>query len=192
MRVIANNVEYFDLARDQVHVLGIENQSTPGTPLIENITAELRNDNGLKDSLWYFDGTHVQCWMDVENLLEAASTENGRELPQTVQISTDFYPSSIVLNKGIILGVDADLVQRRDVNFALFRLGIRVGYNLTPKFPLKHIANTQSDSPLFTPNPPPLPLRIRPKRCNNCLQPVRASPVLSTCPRNPSIYSPRG
>ncbi len=191
MRVIANNVEYFDLVRDQVHLLGIEDQSTPGTPLIENINAELRNDHGLKDSLWFFDGTHVQCWMDVENLLESASTENDRELPQTVLISTDFYPSSIVLNKGIILGVDADLVQRRDVNFALFRLGIRVGAEICPQnFPL-HAANTQSDSTLYTPNPPPLPLRTRPKRCNNSLQPVRASPVLSTCPRNPPIYSPR-
>ena len=70
--------------------------------------------------------------MDVESLLESASTENDRELPQTVRISTDFYPSSIVLSKGIILGVDADLVQRRDINFALFRLGIRVGTRIRP------------------------------------------------------------
>lgn len=130
MRVIANNVEYFDLVRDQVHLLGIQDQLTPGTPLIENIDAEHQNDHGLKDSLWFFDGAHVQCWMDVENLLESASTENDHGLPQTVLISTDFYPSSIVLNKGIILGVDTDLVQRRDVNFALFRLGIRVGANI--------------------------------------------------------------
>lgn len=127
MRVIANNVEYFDLIRDQVHVLGIQDQSTPGTPLTGNINAELQNDRGLKDSLWFFDGANVQCWMDVENLLESAFTENDHELPQTVLISTDFYPSSIVLNKGIILGVEADLVQRRDINFAFFRLGIRVG-----------------------------------------------------------------
>ena len=125
MRVIANNVEYFDLTRDHTPLLKRRNQSLVDSPN-ESPMTESPNDRDLRDSLWYFDGSHVQCWLEVEDLLQSASTENDLELPQAVSISTDFYPSSIILEKGIILGIDADLVQRRDVNFAFFRLGIRV------------------------------------------------------------------
>lgn len=126
MRIIANNVEYFDLMRDQAPVCSTQNQSSPDSPLNGSPTAEGGTGRGLRDSLWFFDGNHVQCWLEIEELLESASTENDRELPQAVSISTDFYPSSVILNKGVILGIDADLVQRRDVDYALFRLGVRV------------------------------------------------------------------
>ena len=125
MRVIANNVEYFDLMRDQTPLLESPGQSLPPSPSAEGKLDTFYTDRGLRDSLWYFDGNEVQCWMDVEDLIEAASTSNDRELPPTVSISTDFYPTSIVLNKGILLGIDADLVQRRDVQFAFFRFSIR-------------------------------------------------------------------
>jgi len=126
MRVIANNVEYFDLMRDQVPPSGLTNSSYPDSPSIENAEDNFHTDRGLQDSLWYFDGNYVRCWMDVEDLIQSASTENDRDLPEPVSISTDFYPSSIILNKGILLGIDADLVQRRDVQFAYFRFFIRV------------------------------------------------------------------
>lgn len=126
MRVIANNVEYFDLMRDQAPLLSTQDRSFPDSPLNESPVTEAGIDRGLRDSLWFFDGNHIQCWLEVDDLLESASTENDRELPQAVTISIDFYPSSVILNKGVILGVDADLVQRRDVNFAMFRLGVRV------------------------------------------------------------------
>ena len=125
MRVIANNVEYFDLMRDQIPLLESPGRSQPPSPAAEKELDVFYADRGLRDSLWYFDGTNVQCWIDVEDLIEAASTSNDRELPESVSISTDFYPTSIVLNKGILLGVDADLVQRRDMQFAFFRFSIR-------------------------------------------------------------------
>lgn len=125
MRVIANNVEYFDLMRDQKPLFSSQDRSFSDSPSNESaITGG--SDLGLRDSLWFFDGNSVQCWLEIEDLLESASTETDSELPRAVSISTDFYPSSIILNKGILLGVDADLVQRRDVNFAFFRLGVRV------------------------------------------------------------------
>ena len=139
MRVIANNVEYFDLMRDQVPLLESPNRSLPPSPAAEAALDAFYTDRGLRDSLWYFDGNEVQCWMDVEDLIEAASTSNDRELPPTVSISADFYPTSIVLNKGIILGIDADLVQRRDVQFAFFRFSIRTQLFL-PQIIQRHIA----------------------------------------------------
>lgn len=125
MRVIANRVEYFDLMRDQVSSLGTPAQSPAESPSSGSPIPDINSDHDLKDSLWYFDGNQVRCWIDVEELLQSASAEG---LPDTVSVSTDFYPSSIILKKGIILGVDAELIQRRDVSFAFFRFGIRVGF----------------------------------------------------------------
>lgn len=124
MRVVASNVEYFDLMRDQIPSLGTPQQSPPQSPIQER-AVDFQTDRGLKDSLWYFDGNNVRCWTDIEDLLRSASTENDRNLPHPVAIPTDFYPSSIALSRGILIGIDADLVQRRDVHFAFFRLSIR-------------------------------------------------------------------
>jgi len=132
MRVIANNVEYFDLMRDQLSLSGTPDRSLPPPPSAEEALSASPFDRSLKDSLWYFDGSEVQCWMDVEDLIESASTSNDRDLPPPVSISADFYPTSVVLNKGILLGIDADLVQRRDVQFAFFRLSIRTQLFLPP------------------------------------------------------------
>lgn len=126
MRLIANNVEYFDLMRDQISSIGTPVQSPLELPENESPIADFFTGHGLTDSLWYFDGKNVQCWMDVENLLQSTSTENHGGLPEPVPVSIDFYPSSIILKKGIILGVDTELIQRRDVSFAFFRHSVRV------------------------------------------------------------------
>ena len=140
MRVIASNVEYFDLMRDQTPLLESASRSLPQSPATEGALDAFYTDRGLRDSLWYFDGNEVQCWMDVEDLIEAASTSNDRELPPTVSVSADFYPTSIILRKGILLGIDADLVQRRDMQFAFFRLSIRTQLFL-PQIIQRHIAH---------------------------------------------------
>ena len=147
MRVIANNVEYFDLMRDQLPLLESPGLSLPPSPAAEEALSAFHTDRGLRDSLWYFDGTDIQCWMNVEDLIDAASTSNDRELPQSVSISTDFYPTSIVLNKGILLGVDAELVQLRDMQFAFFRFSIRTQLFL-PQIIQRHIAHFDTSAAL--------------------------------------------
>ena len=132
LRVIASNVEYFDLMRDQVSAGGTPERSLPSSP--GDAINVFHNERGLRDSLWYFDGRDVQCWMDVEEVIDSASTSNDRDIPPTVTVSTDFYPTSIVLDKGVVLGVDSDLVQRRDVQFAYFRLSIKTELFLPPIF----------------------------------------------------------
>ena len=140
MRIIANNVEYFDLMRDQTPSLASPNRSLPPSPAAEGALGAFYTDRGLRDSLWYFDGNDIQCWMDVEDLIEAASTSNDRDLPPSVSIPVDFYPTSIVLQKGILLGIDADLVQRRDFQFAFFRFSIRTELFL-PQIIQRHIVH---------------------------------------------------
>lgn len=139
MRVIANNVEYFDLMRDQ-NISSSQSRSLPPSPSPESALDFPNADRGLKDSLWFFDGIAMHCWMDVEELVQSESTDSQRDLPPTVNISTDFYPTSIVLEKGLLLGIDADLAQRRDGVFAYFRHSIRSQLFL-PDTLRQHLAN---------------------------------------------------
>ncbi|KAI4121722.1 MAG: hypothetical protein LQ338_006205 [Usnochroma carphineum] len=126
MRVVAQNVEYFDLMRDKGTLTRPTSQSLAESPTEPSTPVSATNaDESLRDSLWYFDGVNVRCWMDVEDLLTAASTENDRDMPQPVTIASDFYPTSVMLNRGIILGLDAEMIQRRDVHFAFIRHAIR-------------------------------------------------------------------
>jgi len=119
MRIIAQNVEYHASMRDQP----LLNMSRPskGTPLSHRPAA-------LRDSLWVFDGLEVKAWTSMKEVLEAAPSDGGKELPMPVSIPVDFYPLSILLEKGIILGVESDLVQRRDVTFSFFHFAIRVSF----------------------------------------------------------------
>ena len=119
MRIIASNVEYFSFTRDQIP-LRIQNRLSPSLP------DQRRIAHGLVDSLWYFNGRAAVCWPDVSDLLAAAALEGSRELPEPVSIPLDFYPVSIGLNKAVLIGLEPELVQRRDVQFAYFRFSIRV------------------------------------------------------------------
>ncbi|ATY62405.1 DUF1339 domain [Cordyceps militaris] len=110
MRVIAQNVEFHASMRDQP-LLNLERDETRGPP-------------ALRDSLWVFDGMQVKGWASIDDVLNAAS-DGTKELPAPVSFPVDFYPLSMLLEKGIILGVESNLVQRRDVNFSFFRFTIR-------------------------------------------------------------------
>ncbi|RCI11245.1 hypothetical protein L249_7311 [Ophiocordyceps polyrhachis-furcata BCC 54312] len=111
MRVVAQNVEYHASMRDQ-SLLCADRPFEGSSP--------------LRDSMWVFDGVEIKAWTNARELLEAAASGDGsKNLPVPVAIPVDFYPLSILLNKGIVLGVESDLVQRRHVIFSFFRFAIR-------------------------------------------------------------------
>lgn len=112
-------MESFILARDdpEVYRALADNES-------EQTTSESRYT--LEDSLWLFDGQDVKVWPDVQDLLDRTSAEAGTGLDACITITTDFYPFSVPFRKGIIAGAEAELTQRRDINFALFRTVARV------------------------------------------------------------------
>lgn len=123
MRIVAQNVEYHVSMRDQPPIN--ISHSPEETQLRYGPLA-------LRDSLWLFDGMEIKAWADIHDVLSAATGDNGRELPPPVSIDVDFYPLSILLEKGIVLGVESDLVQRRDVNFSFFHFAIRVSGQKSP------------------------------------------------------------
>ena len=126
MRIIANDVEYFAFVRDQGLLRNKSESSPPLSAIEENSPDGIKTDTALQDSLWFFNGNRVQCWPDVQDLLKPISLEGTRDFPQPITIPTDFYPTSIGLRNGVVIGIEPELVQRRDAQFAFFRLSIRV------------------------------------------------------------------
>ena len=128
MRIIANNVEYFAFIRDQLSSSKPVEAKESTSNIEENSTEINQPQIALQESLWYFDGNNMQCWTDIQDLLQTDSPGGSRDMPLPVSIPTDFYPTSIGLDKGIIVGIEPDLVQRRDAQFAYFRFSIRVRF----------------------------------------------------------------
>lgn len=125
MRIIAQNVETYALMRDHpAFVLDKQADSLPPSPSV-GLTMDGMHGHDLRDSLWFFDGQDMRVWIDMQDVLASASPEIGRELPTPVQIPVDFYPLSALINKAIVFGVESELIQRRDTNFAFLRFGTR-------------------------------------------------------------------
>lgn len=119
MRVIAHNVEYYISMRDQPRAFEPE-------PRQPSALAGGTGGGNLGNSLWLFDGSELKAWPDMEPVFTAISGGLSRELPPVVSVPVDFYPLSVLLQKAIVLGVESDLIQRRDTSFSFFRFSIRV------------------------------------------------------------------
>ena len=147
MRDIAQNAEYYILTRDQPAAVASLKApvSVAGTHNGFGETSHL--GHSLRDSLWYFDGDAYHVWSDVQDVLACAPAELGRDLPPTVRIPMDFYPLSAMSPKGIIQGLDAELVQRRDVNFSFYRQVPRTQLFL-PQLLRYHLAEFNSPAAL--------------------------------------------
>ncbi|KAK4939622.1 WD40 repeat protein [Elasticomyces elasticus] len=126
MRVIAQHVEYYILMRDQIYFnFDKPDDSAPPTPSPgAAFTLRSQHHYSMRDSLWIFSGEQLRLWPDVRDLLHHAA-EGDLSTSSLLAMSVDFYPLSILLTKGVVLGIESELLQRRDVNFAQFRLSIR-------------------------------------------------------------------
>lgn len=147
MRVIAHDVEYYSLAREQSTSLAGYQKATSGHSPSSTGFINGQLSQGLRDSLWYFDGTSVQVWLDVLDVLSSAPSELERELPPPVSVPTDFYPVSTMIEKGILTGMESDLIQRRDVDFSFLRLNPR-SHLFIPALLRHHLAQYDSSAAL--------------------------------------------
>lgn len=122
MRVISHDVEYYILMRDQLsfNFSPSSDESLPASPSAEMALGPSQNSLSLRDSLWMFRGKDLLAWNDVHDVLQHDS------VPAPLNIPLDFYPLSVLLNKGIVLGVESEMMQRRDVTFTSLKFAIRV------------------------------------------------------------------
>lgn len=122
MRVISHDVEYYILMRDQLsfNFSPSVDESLPASPSAEMTLGPSYSSLSLRDSLWMFRGKDLLAWSDVQDVLQQET------VPAPLNIPLDFYPLSVLLNKGIVLGVESEMMQRRDVNFTSLKFAIRV------------------------------------------------------------------
>ncbi|KLJ10646.1 hypothetical protein EMPG_13976 [Blastomyces silverae] len=124
MRIVAHDVEYYILMRDQLSFNFAPPSDEPTTPAVGTPVSASQTDISLRDSLWIFCGKDLLVWSDVQDVLRpvrGSPNETVKPLP----IPVDFYPLSILLNKGVVLGAEPEMIQRRDVTFSLLRFAIR-------------------------------------------------------------------
>jgi RAB6A-GEF complex partner protein 1 len=126
MRIIAQNVEYYILMRDQQNFNVLSHSSQSVERSMEEMGISRYHQNDLQDSLWYFDGVDIRVWTDTQELLASTPPDLGRELPEPVAVPVDFYPLSVLLSKGILFGIEPDFTQRRDSGFTILRFVTRV------------------------------------------------------------------
>ncbi|KAI2826330.1 hypothetical protein CBS147321_8707 [Aspergillus niger] len=121
MRVVSHEVEYYILMRDQLsfNFAPSVDESVPASPAAEMALNMYHSNLSLRDSLWTFCGKELLSWSDVQDVLRREDVAKPLEVP------LDFYPLSVLLNKGIVLGVEAEMTQRRDVTFSVLKFAIR-------------------------------------------------------------------
>lgn len=146
MRVVAQHIEFYILMRDQLffNFASIGDESIPPTPSSGHALNGVAHHHTLRDSLWTFSGSDLRMWSDVRDVLRMALEGSLTENVPLLSIPVDFYPLSILLNKGIVLGIESDLVQRRDLPFSQFRTSIRT--HLFIPYLLHHHISVEQDS----------------------------------------------
>jgi hypothetical protein len=128
MRIVAHDVEYYILMRDQLafNFAPPVEESRPPSPSAESALGGYQGDLSLRDSLWTFCGKDLLTWSDVQDILRPPTEGIPDDVSKPLAVPVDFYPLSILLSKGIILGVESEMIQRRDTTFAVLRFAIRV------------------------------------------------------------------
>lgn len=122
MRIVAQDVEYYILMRDQLafNFSPPSDESSPSTPSTEAAINAAHSNQSLRDSLWLFLGKDLVAWTDVQDVLQR------EDIPKPLPVPVDFYPLSVLLSKGIVLGIESEIIQRRNVTFTNLKFAIRV------------------------------------------------------------------
>ncbi|KAJ3801158.1 RIC1-domain-containing protein [Lentinula aff. detonsa] len=91
---------------------------------IEFCWIHLRGIAALENSLWAFDGKGIRVWLNAL-AIEAPATQDQNDLPEdvkeSVNIPLEFYPLSVLMDKGIIIGAEHEVAARSNLPFVMFR-----------------------------------------------------------------------
>ncbi|KAI5294222.1 hypothetical protein KEM52_004441 [Ascosphaera acerosa] len=146
MRSVANEVEYYILMRDQMAFNFAPPSDDDSPPASPSSDTPLHSDTSLRDSLWVFCGNDLLVWTDVQDVLRPARSMS-EDIPKPLPVPVDFYPLSTLLNKGVVLGAEPELIQRRDLQFTIHRHAVRTQLFL-PYVLQHHLANADTPAAL--------------------------------------------
>lgn len=85
----------------------------------------------LWNSLWAFDGSGVKVWTnllveDGEDGSKKTSWKNSDTFKESIYMDLNFYPLTVKLFKGILLGVEQRISLRNSLNCAIMRIESQV------------------------------------------------------------------
>uniref|UniRef100_A0A0W0FAM6 RIC1 C-terminal alpha solenoid region domain-containing protein n=1 Tax=Moniliophthora roreri TaxID=221103 RepID=A0A0W0FAM6_MONRR len=89
---------------------------------IEFCWIHLRGIRALENSLWAFDGKGMRVWLNALTM-ERSSDGVHDSVKESVIIPVDFYPLSVLMDKGVIIGAEHEISTRSNLAFAMFRHG---------------------------------------------------------------------
>ncbi|KAJ7456586.1 RIC1-domain-containing protein [Mycena latifolia] len=89
---------------------------------IEFCWIHLRGINALENSLWAYDGQGIRVWLNALAIEAPRSDDEPQEsVKESVNIPLDFYPLSVLMDKGIIIGAEHEVAARSNLPFVIFR-----------------------------------------------------------------------
>lgn len=114
---------------------------------IEMYWTHLHGVGTLENSLWGYDGTSMRVWLDALTVETTKITNDTYEnVSESINLRLDFYPLSVLMDKGILIGVDYE-PSTRSLPFALFKL--QTGTHLfLPQFLRYHLDSGSLESAL--------------------------------------------
>ncbi|KAF8528030.1 RIC1-domain-containing protein [Hysterangium stoloniferum] len=92
---------------------------------IEFCWIHLRGIGTLENSLWGYDGQGIRLWLDaltIEAVAVDPQSDTYESVQESVNIPLNFYPLSVLMDKGIIIGVEHEAVARVSLPFVMFRM----------------------------------------------------------------------
>ncbi|PBL00950.1 RIC1-domain-containing protein [Armillaria gallica] len=92
---------------------------------IEFCWIHLRGIGALENSLWGYDGQSMRVWLNALSIEAPAHDSPGdilqKSVKESVSIPLDFYPLSVLMDKGIIIGAEHEAATRSNLPFVMFR-----------------------------------------------------------------------
>lgn len=89
---------------------------------IEFCWIHLRGINALENSLWAYDGQGIRVWLNALAIESPRADDEPQEcVKESVNIPLDFYPLSVLMDKGIIIGAEHEVAARSNLPFVIFR-----------------------------------------------------------------------
>ncbi|KAH7915124.1 RIC1-domain-containing protein [Hygrophoropsis aurantiaca] len=89
---------------------------------IEFCWIHLRGIGALENSLWGYDGQGIRVWLNALAIESDSSVKRGPNcVKESVNIPLDFYPLSVLMDKGIIIGAEHEAATRMNLPFVMFR-----------------------------------------------------------------------
>ncbi|THU88454.1 RIC1-domain-containing protein [Dendrothele bispora CBS 962.96] len=88
---------------------------------VEFCWIHLRGITSLENSLWAFDGKGIRVWLNALAIEAPNSTVDGASVKESLSIPLEFYPLSVLMDKGIIIGAEHEAATRSNLPFVMFR-----------------------------------------------------------------------